>query len=423
MIRPALAFAVFTAAACSSRSDSGRAVPWRTAFDSTGDTIVARTTGDVPNKLIRHLVLEQRIGEADGSDTLTFGQIAHIAVTKDNQIFVFDAQGPSLKLFDSSGTFVRFVGHKGGGPGEFEQVNGMNVVPNGSLVLWDASHGRMNVYSTTGDYSTQWSVPISGIFDWNGLHTDADGIIVLRTPLSRTGFFGEGGFLRFDSTGALIDTVRIPKWVDSTPLLTASSGNPPGLVQARPLPFAPQLAYAWSWAGSLLSGPSSRYEIHASKAGTKPLTVVRDVEAVPVLPGEADDERAWVTASLRRSFPNWSWSGPDIPAHKPAYAGFWTGYDGQIWVSVYSLGERLALPEPAWDAAPGAPPPPLRHYREPNVYDVFESNGTYVGRVRLERGQQIMRMRGNRVWGVLTDSLGVSYVARWRVEPSFQASK
>ncbi|MGH7696840.1 MAG: hypothetical protein ACRENH_17755, partial [Gemmatimonadaceae bacterium] len=132
---------------------------------------------------------------------------------------------------------------------------------------------------------------------------------------------------------------------------------------------------------------------------------------------------AWVTASLRRSFPNWSWSGPDIPANKPAYAGFWTGYDGKIWVSVYSLGERLDPPEPAWDPAPGAPPPPLRHYREPNVYDVFESNGTYLGRVLLQRGQQLMRMKGNHAWGLLSDSLGVSYVARWRVEPPFQAPK
>jgi hypothetical protein len=388
-------------------------------FDSTGDTIVARTTGEVPNELIRHLVLEQSIGEADGSDTVTFGQIAHIAVTENNQIFVLDAQGPSLKLFDSSGTFVRFVGHPGGGPGEYEQVNGMNVLPNAKLVLWDASHGRVNVYSTTGDFITQWNVPISGIFDWNGLHTDGDGTIVLRAPLTPTRLLGEAGFLRFGSTGALIDTIRIPKWIDSTPQLSASTGDR-GMIQTRPLPFAPQLTYAWSWAGSLLSGPSSRYEIYASRAGTKPLKVVRDVEVVPVLPGEADDERAWVTASLRSSFPNWSWTGPDIPARKPAYASFSTGYDGMIWVSVYSPGEPLDPPEPAWDATPGAPLPPLRHYREPNDYDVFETHGTYLGRVRIQRGQQLMRMRGNHAWGVLTDSLGVSYVARWRVEPPFQ---
>jgi hypothetical protein len=69
------------------------------------------------------------------------------------------------------------------------------------------------------------------------------------------------------------------------------------------------------------------------------------------------------------------------------------------------------------------PPMPPQHYREPNVYDVFTPDGLYLGRVQADRGQDIMRMRAGRVWGVLTDSLGVAYVARWRVEPPFSLSK
>lgn len=419
MIRQVLAFAVLTAAACNSRSNSGGAVPLRTVFDSTGDTIVARTTGQVPNELVRRLELEQQIGGAEGNDTVTFGQIQAIAVTGDNRIFVFDQQGPSLKLVDSSGRFQRFVGRKGGGPGEFEQVNGMNALPNGGLALWDASHGRVNVYSAAGDFRYQWRVPVSGYFSWNGLHTDREGSIVLTGPLGPIGVFGEQGFFRFDSAGTLRDTVRIPKWIDSTPQLTASAGTPPQVRQSMPLPFAPQLSYTWSWAGSLISGPSDPYHIYLSSAGAKPLKIVGPGERVTVLPAEKDDELQSLTASMRSQFPNWSWNGPDIPAYKPAYASVWTGYDGRIWVSLCSRAEALKVPEPAWDSTPGSPPPPLRHYREPNVYDVFESNGTYLGRVRLKRGQQLMRMRGNNTWGVLTDSLGVAFVARWRVEPPF----
>ncbi len=422
MIRQALALALLAATACDRRSDNGGAAPWRTVFDSTGDTIVARTTGEVPNELIRRLVLERQIGEAEGNDTVTFGQIQAIAVTGDNRIFVFDQQGPSLKLFDSSGKFVRFVGHKGGGPGEFEQVNGMDISPNGGLVLWDASHGRVNVYSRAGDFSAQWRAPISGYFSWNGLHTDREGSIVLTGPIGPIGVFGEQGFFRFDSAGTLLDTIRIPKWIDSTPQLTASAGTPPQVRQSMPLPFAPQLTYTWSWGGSLISGPSHPYHIDVSSAGAKPLKIMGPGERVAVLPGEEDDERQWLTTSMRSQFPNWSWNGPDIPAYKPAYASVWTGYDGRIWVSIYSRAEPLKVPEPAWDSTPGNPPPPLRHYREPNVYDVFESDGTYLGRLRVNRGQQVWRMRGNNVWGVLTDSSGVAYVARWRVEPPFELS-
>lgn len=418
-MRRSLATALLAVGGCGGASDVAGSAAWRTVYDSTGDTIVARTTGEVPNALVRRLVLEQKIGEAEGSDTVTFGQVAAIAVTGNNGVFVFDQQGPSLKLFDSSGTFVRFVGGKGGGPGEFEQVNGMDVLPNESLVLWDASHGRINEYSATGDYRAQWRAPTTSYFTWNGLHTDREGAIVLTAPMGPLAVFGEQGFVRFDSAGVLRDTIRIPRWVDSAPQLTASSGTPSRVRQSMPLPFAPQLTYTWGWTGSLISGPSDQYQIYAIRKDAKPLKIIGTSGRVPVLSGEADDERQWLTAIMRQSFPNWSWNGPDIPAQKPAYKSLSTGYDGRIWVQLYSRGEALVPPEPAWDPSPGTPPPPITHYREPNVYDVFESNGKYVGRVRLERGQQIMRMRANDVWGMLTDSLGVDYVARWRIEPPF----
>ncbi|HJU72321.1 MAG TPA: hypothetical protein VJ717_01135, partial [Gemmatimonadaceae bacterium] len=58
-------------------------------------------------------------------------------------------------------------------------------------------------------------------------------------------------------------------------------------------------------------------------------------------------------------------------------------------------------------------------YAEPNVYDVFEADGTYLGRVRVNRGDRVLRMRGDKLWGVFKDSLDVAYLARWRVEPPF----
>ena len=413
--------ALLATAACSGGSRDATA-PWRTTFDSTDDTVIARTRGEVSNAADRRLVLEQRIGEAEGSDTVTFGRIQEIAVTRDNRVFVYDGQGPSLKLFDSTGKLLRFVGRKGGGPGEFEQVTGMGIMPNGSLAMWDASHGRVNLYSAAGNYAAQWRVPISGWFASDGLHTDTAGGIVLRLPIASDkarGRLGEAGFVRFDSAGSVRDTVIVPRWIDSTPQLVARSER---VVSMRYLPFAPQLTYTWSRTGALLSGGTGAYAVYVTHAARRPLRIEMDLAPVPVLPDEADDERALLVWAMRTVVPGWNWTGPSLPQTKPAYSRLHAGEDGRIWIKLHTTAERVETEE-APAPEPGQPPRPVRRYTEPNVYDVFEANGVYVGRVRATRGQEINRMRGDRVWGVLTDSLGVAYVARWRVEPPFQGAK
>ena len=422
MIRRVLAFAVLTAAACSSRSDSGGAVPWRTAFDSTGDTIVARTTGDVPNALVRRLVLEQKIGEAEGTDSVTFGRIGYVAITNDDGVFVFDEQGPSLKLFDSTGKLLRFVGRKGAGPGEFEQVAGMSTLPNNGLALWDASHARVNVYDVAGNFVQEWRVPVSGFFTTNALFTDGDTSVVLTLPLGERGAFSESGYVRFSATGALRDTIRIPRWVDSTPQLLGQQPNGQVMVSMR-LPFAPTVQDSWNSNGALISGPSAPYVLYVTKPSRRPLKIIRSWEPVPTLPEERAESRESITWLIRLSLPDWQWPSTDLPSTKPAYSGFRTAQDGTIWVYVHSLAEKTEDATAPEASTPGLPPRPPQHYFEPNVFDVFGSDGAFLGRVMAARNEQILRMRGDRVWGVLADSSGVAYVARWRVEPAFQLPK
>ena len=424
MIRPSVALALLAAATCSRRSDSSGAAPWRTVFDSTGDTIVARTTGEVPERLIRQLVLEQRIGEAEGSDSVTFGQIYYVVPTDDNRTFVFDHQGPSIKLFDSTGKLLRFVGRKGSGPGEFGEINGMDVLPNGRLVLWDATNGRVNVYDESGDFSGQWRVPLGGFFTSNALRADRNGNIVLNLTIARREgvIGGESGYIRFNEQGTVRDTLRIPKWIDSTPQIAGSRGNPAQLMVTMPLPFAPQLVHLWSKPGALVSGPSAPYVAYLTNGAGKPLKIEREWKSIPVQPEEANEWRARTEWQIRLSIPEWSWKGPAVPATKPAYSSILGSEDGALWVAIHSDAVRVATVDSA-AAAPGMPAMPPQYYREPNIYDVFAPNGVYFGRVQVDRGQEIMRMRAGRVWGVVTDSLGIAYVARWRVEPPFSTVK
>jgi hypothetical protein len=54
-------------------------------------------------------------------------------------------------------------------------------------------------------------------------------------------------------------------------------------------------------------------------------------------------------------------------------------------------------------------------FQEPSIYDVFEPDGTLVGRVRLPDDMTLHNMRGDTVWGVTKDADDVPTVRRYRI--------
>jgi hypothetical protein len=63
---------------------------------------------------------------------------------------------------------------------------------------------------------------------------------------------------------------------------------------------------------------------------------------------------------------------------------------------------------------------PVRQFRDPVEYEVFESDGTFVGRVRLPLRASWMEADGNRVWFLDRDADGLVAVVRARIEPAFK---
>ena len=130
-----------------------------TVFDSTTspDSIIARSAGMVPPAKIRRLVDEMRIAPS-ADDTSLFGEVSEVEVGLDGRIYAFDYTANMLFLFDSSGALVRKVGRKGSGPGEFSSGNGMVVLPDGRVAIWDAGNARISFLSADGELATSWTI-------------------------------------------------------------------------------------------------------------------------------------------------------------------------------------------------------------------------------------------------------------------------
>jgi 6-bladed beta-propeller len=415
------ALVLATATACDRREGAGGSdgTAWVTQVDSTGDTIRIRIAGEVPPEQVRHLVAEVEIGAEDGAEEETFGWVVSVLATATRGVAVFDAQVPALRLFDSTGAFVRNIGRKGGGPGEFDQVNGIAGLPDGRIVVWDATGARLNTYSDTGAFLETWRVPFSGHFGQNMLWSDDAGRVLAWAVLERDSVdFSRGtrGVIVFDNAGNVVDSLPYPVWRAQPPSLIAKSPDGRG-ASSYSFPFWPHSVATVSPHGGFVSGPGDPYVLYFThREGAKPVRVDRDFSPVPVSATERSERRAMVESGLRRTDPIWSWTVSDIPANKPAYEQLTVALDGRVWV-------ELSTPAVA---IPPAELPPIRPGQEgqprittttPTLYDVFSPQGRLLGRVEFPRRVTMRTARGNDVYAIKRDSLDVQYVVRYRVEP------
>ena len=76
-----------------------------------------------------------RVGVLDGAPEYTFGQISYVAALRDGGVIVVDWQLAQIREYDSFGTYIGTFGREGEGPGEYQRINGMRVLPDGQLAV------------------------------------------------------------------------------------------------------------------------------------------------------------------------------------------------------------------------------------------------------------------------------------------------
>jgi hypothetical protein len=379
---------------------------WRAETETLGDTVVVRTLSGSRWGSAR-LVEELRIGRIEGGEHEMCGRPGALAVTPGGDILVYDAQATALRRFGADGRYIGTIGGAGSGPGEYRNVAGMAVLEDGRIVVNDFGNGRFNVFAPDGSPQGMWPVRPS-MAAMRPLHLTPDGSVFLHdTRRPQGGGAPEEVLVRLDRAGEPRDTLLLPD----------ADYRPPGLevrtehgAMGTNLPFAPTRHWSVTPGGELVTMVGDRYAVHVHGADGSVLRITRVVDPVPVSPEERVAEVDRVTQLFRRSVEGWRWDGPSIPATKPPIQWLHTGRDGSIWVRIARPG--TPIPEAARTA--GA----RTFVREPVVFDVFESDGVFLGQVHAPPGLQLAPhpiLDRDHVWAVMHDDDGVSFVARLRI--------
>lgn len=94
-------------------------------------------------------------GQPDSSHRTpkTYGNFADpygIAMGPNKQLYVTDAGGYCVKIFDAAGKLIRTIGRPGSGGDRFNYPQGIAVDANGDLYVVDSNNGRIAIFSSDG---------------------------------------------------------------------------------------------------------------------------------------------------------------------------------------------------------------------------------------------------------------------------------
>ncbi|HSG07163.1 MAG TPA: 6-bladed beta-propeller [Longimicrobiales bacterium] len=388
-------------AACSSGAPPAReALPTADVRDSAGITIVENPAPGTAFDGLWRVAGEPSvsIGKVTGDPLYEFTRVDGAARLSDGGFVVVDLTGASVRIFDPTGVFVRSLGGRGEGPGEFNMPAFIGLDGGDTVVVSDASQRRITRYSADG--SSARTAPIRGDLPLYPVRAGvlSDGAVIAHTPgheapgeeydnvLQRAPITWAS--VRTDgSTGVVFGT--IPGGEAS--IGRSRTGPDFWFTYTRSIPFAKEPAAAAS-RDRLYLGTADTFEILVFDQDGSLTRIIRMDH--PLRPVTEDLKEALLDAALDRQTDPSGEAGVRTyyrdayyPDFLPAYRSFRADALGYLWVQGY---------RPSWEGPP--------------IWTVFDPEGRTVARLAMPDGLTVTDIGGDYVLGVERDEMDVQFL-------------
>jgi 6-bladed beta-propeller len=243
------------------------------------------------------------IGAAEGESWEMLAGVERVAFDRSDNLYVLDSGNHRVLVFDRGGRFIRAIGKKGDGPGEFQIPRGLAVLANGDLAVLDVGHSNVSIFAPNGTFrhtsawAPEWGLPTMRIEP----HPAGGVVAFLRPALdlnamrsgeqpARNQFFAR---LALDARGG---AERLFEISDPTRVQSASSGGGGGerRVQMRmmgPPEFSPIPLWGVLPGGGSALAHNTLYTVKIQDAAGRTVRFLQRPVAVR-RPTERDKERA-----------------------------------------------------------------------------------------------------------------------------------
>jgi hypothetical protein len=342
-----------------------------------------------------------RLGSRGAPPEQQFGRIRGVALLDNGTIVVADGMAQEIRLFDREGAFLRRIGGRGDGPGEFAALMRMFVVNGDSILTWDGHNQRVSIFSPEGVYVRQIQIDPSQTGSVELVGRLPDGSLVLASLSALIGAESPGLhrspklFLRYSEEEPPLDTIGILPGFEYAVEISES-------VVSFEVPFA-RNAYGAISGKRIFLGSNDRFEIQQLDTAGNLVRLIRyrgaersitseearDLEEKVVAYLDPSPNRLRNIERLFREMPQ--------PPLRPAYSGFLVDEEENIWVA---------------DWVSGFAPPQLT----PKKWFVFKPQGSLLGSVRMPPGFRPIEIGSDYVLGFSRDELEIEEVDLYHLQ-------
>jgi hypothetical protein len=315
------------------------------------------------------LVEELAIGYMERKEERIFTNINDVAVDADENIYLLDIRQGQISVFNKNGEYLRNIGKKGQGPGEFQFPLQILVSPNREFVICDLMLRRLLFFSLDGTFER--SVPTWQQGRLTKLLIDSEGNIIGETMLSgeKRGF----SLIKFNSFFKELFTIAV-KEREKIPLIED---------------LAPRIIWIVSENGEIIWGDSEKYEISVlSRDGKLLKKIIREIRPKKV-PEEEYREQIKSKFGEKPIPPEFE---QQLPKYYPAFRSLEMDDQGRLFVSTY---------EKTKDGK--------------NCYiDVFSPESKYIAKIPLQAQPRILKK--GKLYTVEEDEKGYPVLKRYGIK-------
>jgi hypothetical protein len=119
------------------------------------------------------------IGQAQGEQPYLLSGVVGAVRLSDGRVLIADGGSSELRLFDSTGRFLRQLGGPGDDPGDFANLASIHLLRGDSVAAWDGLRHRLTIFAAGESVAREWNVadasvsvpPVIGVFDDGSLLT------------------------------------------------------------------------------------------------------------------------------------------------------------------------------------------------------------------------------------------------------------
>jgi hypothetical protein len=336
-----------------------------TIEEEDGITVVKNPKKPMYGENILILEEELSIGEFEGKEELMFQQIRYIAVDEQENIYILDRNAGDIKVFDKMGKYLRTIGRKGQGPGEFILPGQVFIQDKKELLVYDDGDRSFSYFTLDGDFIKSKNVSKAEALE---AKINSKGDFTFATM----GYSKETGNItyRLDLFDKEVDFI---KRLSSIPGTTDHRG--------RNL-FPPLFSWAIDNNDNIVYGYQKEFELQIfNPEGKSVKRILKEHVPVKITEEEINERKKDISFAAKLY----------IPEFHPAFRAISTDEEGQIFVMT-------------WEKTEG---------KNGFYHDTFDSKGRYIAKVAIKGIPRLWK--NHKLYTIEEDEEGYQYIKRYKV--------